>query len=147
MAYKKIVNVLVLIAATAMIAACDIHTSDNGDLDGFWQMQRLERLNNCSQDINPTPMYWSFECDMMEVRPNDKTQRGVFFRFDHSRDSLKIHTPLRDKRSQGDIPITDAKELYEYGIFHLSENFVVEQLSSETMVLSSDSIRAYFRKY
>lgn len=147
MTYKKIAKLLSVFAAATIMTACEIHTSDNGDLDGFWQMQQIERLNNCKQDLLPTPMYWSFECNLMEIRPNNKTQRGIFFHFDHKRDSLRIYDPVSDKRSQGDIVVTDPKDLYIYGVFHLSEGFAVEQLSSETMVLRSDSIRAYFRKY
>ena len=29
-----------------MIAACDIHTSDNGYLDGYWQLKSVDTLSN-----------------------------------------------------------------------------------------------------
>lgn len=28
-----------------MFAACDIHTSDNGDLDGYWQLRSVDTLS------------------------------------------------------------------------------------------------------
>ena len=38
-------KLLYLIITFMMIIACDIHRSDNGDLDGFWQLKSVDTLS------------------------------------------------------------------------------------------------------
>ena len=42
---KRIVYILSIVCLL-MMTACDVETSDNGDLDGFWHLQRIESLTN-----------------------------------------------------------------------------------------------------
>ena len=130
-----------------IFASCDLHMSNNGVLDGFWQLKTIEKLNGCTQEMYPLPMYWSFEAELMQVCNKDDHNFGIFFRFDKSNGNLRLYSPVKNERSEGDIVITDASKLYRYGIFHLDETFTIETLNSENMVLHSDSIRAIFRKY
>lgn len=132
---------------STFFASCDLYMSHNGALDGFWQLKTIEKLNGCTQEMYPLPMYWSFEADLMQVCNQKDYSIGIFFRFDKSNGNLRLYSPAKNKRSEGDIVITDASKLYGYGIFHLNETFAIETLNSENMVLRSDSIRAIFRKY
>lgn len=130
----------------SIIISCDNHHSSNGDLDGFWQMTEIEGINGCNIDFYDLPMYWSFEVNLMEIRKIPK-EWGIFFRFNHTQDSLIISEPLQNNRDSGDIKILTSEPLRHYGIFHLREGFAVEQFSNSTMILKSDSVRARFRKY
>ena len=42
-------KLLYIFIVLMMFAACDIHTSDNGDLDGYWQLRSVDTLSTgCS---------------------------------------------------------------------------------------------------
>lgn len=127
--------------------SCEIHKSDNGDFDGFWQMTNMQLHNGCKgENLNTLPFYWAVQGKILEVRNGDE-EIGALFRFDRTKDSLTLYNPLWNSRSAGDIEITDSTELYQYGIYHLREKFQVIQLSSERMILQSDSVEFIFRKY
>ena len=144
---RRLFSLLVSVLSLAFIVSCSTHTSDNGDLDGFWQMTAVEALDGCNTtDMYALPMYWSFEVNLMEVKYKDEPW-GVFFRFNHTKDSLIISEPIRNNRDSGDIKIITPELIRPYGVYHLREGFAVEHLSSSTMILKSDSIRARFRKY
>lgn len=142
-----IISALVAITSIVTLASCEVHSYDNGDLEGFWQLRSIEKLNGCKQKLYNTPMYWSFQAKLAEIRQEDIKAQEYFFRFDRSKDSLRLYSPILDYRDKGDIPVTDPTELFGFGIFHLDETFCIDELNSETMVLHSDSIKAYFRKY
>ena len=37
-------KLLYIFTMLLMLAACDIHTSNNGDLDGYWQLSSVDTL-------------------------------------------------------------------------------------------------------
>ena len=42
---KKLLYIFIF---TLAVAACEIHTSENGDLDGYWQLHKVDTLANGS---------------------------------------------------------------------------------------------------
>ena len=51
-----------------MFAACDIHTSDNGDLDGYWQLRSVDTLSTGGTcDMRDSMRFWSFQANILFV--------------------------------------------------------------------------------
>jgi len=84
--------VYILLAACTMLASCNIVTSDNGDLDGLWQLTTMENLQTGAvsdgRDVN-SGLNWSFQSSLLVMRGADE----LVFSFEHADDMLKVYNP------------------------------------------------------
>lgn len=142
-------RVLYILGMGLMMAACDLERSDNGDLDGMWQLRSVDSLNGRSADMRVPCISWSFQGDILETRktPGNGVKDDIIFRFSHHGDSLKLMSPFFNDRDNGDVEVEDVDDLCRFGINELEEGFKVLQLSSGSMSLQSESLRLHFRKY
>lgn len=138
-------KLLLLLSIFVMLLSCDLEISDNGNLDGFWQLRSIDSLQNGkSVDMRESGVYWGVQTDLLEARSVDI---GVFFRFSLVGDSLFLCQPYINNRDSADISVVDAAVLAPLGINRLDEHFRVLKLERSTMVLQSEILRLYFRKY
>ena len=130
-------------------SSCTLETSNNGDLDGFWQLTQLDTIATGGvTDMREKNAFWAVQMHFLEIKNASGYIYGnVLFRFEHNRDSLIIFSPRYNNRNAGDPEITDPKELNEYGIYHLRESFFVGRLNGDYMDLQSDRFRFHFRRY
>lgn len=139
-------KIFFLLFACGAFAACELETSGNGDLDGFWQLKSVDTLaTGTSADMRESGVYWAFQNKMMSVKKINHV--SAFLRFNHSVDSLFLSEPYIDNRDSSDIVIDDVELLRPVGINELEERFGVSQLDGGTMVLKSKTLRLRFRKY
>jgi hypothetical protein len=127
-----------------------MESSDNGDLDGMWQLARIDTLmTGNSADMRYSQVVWCMQGTLLETRIADHfdMEDDVIFRFSLTGDSLKLYSPYFSYRNLGDVKVEDARLLHPFGITRLEERFLVQQLSSSDMQLQSDSLRLYFHKY
>ena len=118
---KKTIISFFGLLALMLLQACNIETSDNGHLDGFWQLKQIDNLvDNTSVDKRYSSTSWSFQGKLVNLRSLE-TPVIVVGNFTHENGTLRL------------------SPLYEV--------FQVEVLTSSTMVLSSPARRLYFRKY
>lgn len=140
-------------ALLTVTAACELHTSDNGDLDGFWQLTQMDTLSSGrSADMKSTRIFWAVQADLLEMRDlSDLKYIPIFFRFKHQGDTLVLSEPIADLRyitpESPDSIITSPATLYFYGIRQLQDTLRVLRLDSEKLTLQSRHYRFYFRKY
>lgn len=128
------------------IMSCTLETSDNGKLDGFWQLQQLDSLpSNVSTNMKEQDIYWSVQRHLLEVKRI--YYYGIFFRFDNVNDSLIIYDPYMDMRDSSDIKLTNDSLFATIGLYSLSDSFAIKTLTSDKMILESKNRRLYFRKY
>ena len=124
---------LIYVIFTILIcAACEVHTSENGVLDGYWQLRSVDTLSSGNT------------CDM---RDNKSNYKKVFMRFDLLRDTMTLYKPIIDFRDSSDIILTDFTMLQHYGIHDVPETLKVVTLKSSTMILENKVLRLNFRKY
>ena len=141
---------LMIVAILCMFCACDkFHTSDNGVLDGFWQLTTVDTLaNGHSTDVRELMLFWAIQTDLLEVRDLKKDRHPhILFHFNYSGNSLTISDPVANDRLISDSIVTNPATLYYYGLTHLSETLQVLHLSSSHMTLQSEHLRMYFRKF
>ena len=141
-----------LILTTAfllLLSACDIYRSDNGDLDGLWQLTTIENLRTGeSNDARESQVTWGIQGPLLELRASGV--RIVYAKFEHIGSSLVLRELCfsgRHDSDWGDKPVQDPSELHIYGIYRLEEYFKVLELSSDVMRLESTDVRLMFRKY
>lgn len=132
-----------------LLTACEFHASENGNLDGFWQVSAIETLTTGqTADMRESQMSWGVQGNLLVVYYDKAVKnREVLFRFRHENNMLTLFSPYISNRDLGDIAITDAMELEELGIYNLEETFKVLQLDGSSMVLESGHVRLYFRRY
>ncbi len=140
---------ILTIADVLLLAGCDIHRSDNGDLDGLWQMTTEENLTTGEvSDGRDAKVTWGIQGALVELRAYDAPV--VFAKFEHTDNSLVLRDICfsgRHDSDWGDKPVEDPADLHVYGIYRLEEYFKVMELDSNVMRLESANVRLTFRKY
>lgn len=130
------------------LTACDVEFSDNGDLDGFWQLCSIDTLETGrTGDVREKGLTWAFEGKLLEVRDVQKVHQDMILSFDHNSGYLRTFSPYLVYREEGDLKIDDVDFLRPYGINQLEESFKVLELDGDRMVLESEVVRLSFRKY
>lgn len=129
--------------------SCELETSGNGDLDGFWHLVQVDTLqtggvNDTSKDL----FFWSFQVNLLEF--SDRSYQIPIFmaRFNHENGQLKVTQPCLYNRDEGNEMVTEenVKDISPYGLNALEETFRVEELSGSRMTLSNGTLRLYFKK-
>lgn len=154
---------LCVIAVMSLMTACDIHTSNNGSLDGFWQLAQADTLSadnpaGRSADVRAKGIFWAVQADLLEIKDlHDKRidttylHHSVFFRFTHEAGRLHLFNPSVDQRyavpEYPDAEVDDLSLLEYYGLQSKDETFDVLQLDGDRMVLQGEHFRFHFRKY
>lgn len=138
-----------LLTFLLFFSSCTLETSNNGKLDGFWQLTRLDTISTGGvADMREKNAFWAVQMHLLELKhPSGNTRHNVLFRFEQKGDSLILYDPYVSNREESDYKITDPVDLYEFGIYHLREAFFIGRLNSNYMDLQSDRFRFHFRKY
>ncbi len=136
-----------ILGVVLLTTACEFHTSDNGDLDGFWQLSSVDTLaTGGSTDLRYEQLSWSFQGRLVELC--DILQEGdIVGRFQHEENQLTLSDFYFSIRDSGDIKLVDPTPLRRYGVSRLQQTFQVLQLNSSRMTLQSDSLRLNLRRY
>ena len=145
----KKLYIIIGIGIILLLTSCRMETSNNGDLDGLWQMTTFENLTTGEvtdgRDIGGG-LNWSFQGRLLMMRGADE----LVFSFERGDGVLKLYNPYLSGRfteTRDDTPITDATQLNVYGVYQLEEYFRILELNSSYMRLETANVRLTFRKY
>lgn len=129
------------------LTACSLNTDDSGDLGGYWHLTGIDTLATVGYcDMSKAPIYWAVQGRILEARDVKKNE-FVMFRYEHNGNTLSLTDARINQRELGDTLITDVTTLQPYGINNLEEVFTVEAISGSKMVLKSEMLRLYFKKF
>lgn len=148
-------HLLYTLALLALLASCTIEGSDNGDLDGFWHLEKVDTLSTGgTADMSEKRIFWGIQYKLISVRDIDiDGAHGYYLRFAQTADSLHTFEPYKDNWHEdsgpngGDLPVSDAKQLAPYGINNIEEAFAKEALDGKRMTLKSKTLRLYFKRF
>ena len=142
-----------IIGICLLLASCDIVTSDNGDLDGLWQLREVENLQTGEvRDGRFDNAQWAFQGSLLVMKASTHTLfTGVVCSFRHEGNTLVVSDPHFFGRFvegvNDDVKVADASSLHIYGLYQLEEHFQILQLDGDVMRLQSDSVCLNFCKY
>lgn len=139
-------NIFLIAALVLTITSCEIEMSNNGDLDGLWQMTEMKIDDNPVKDMRNTGTVIGVQFRLMNIR-NSVGGNDLYCRFVHEGNTLRIYDFRIRIHDVSDLPVEDVSMLSEYGIFSLDETFKIETLSESYMVLRSSRSLLKFRKY
>ena len=137
-----------LVGCLALFAtSCDLETSGNGSLDGFWHLERVDTLSTgTALDLSTQRVFWAVQGKLLQVENSDNDNM-YFFTFEHSGNKLTLSNARANDRTHSDPEVTDATVLAPFGINRIDEQFTVERLSDGHMVLATETLRLSFRKF
>lgn len=131
-----------------MITSCTLDSSDNGALDGYWQLSSIDTLaNGHSVNMRDSGIFWAFNFNLLVTRSTKEPLGEILYDFENTEDNLILSNPYILYRDSSDIKVTDVNLLKKYGVNSLLETFTIEHLNSNKMVLQSNLVRLNFRKY
>ena len=155
--YRVLHIAFVALIGTFVMAfsSCEMETSKNGDLDGYWHLESIDTLENGGTgDFSARKVFWGIEHKLILIRDlNIGPFDGFYMRFDQTGDSLLIPKAYRKNQNyhegDDDAPISadDMEVLRKYGINNLPEGFAKEALSGSKMILRSKTLRLKFKKF
>ena len=130
-----------------MFYSCDIESSKNGNLDGFWHLERVDTISTYgSLDLSQEKLFWAFQKDLLQLRGDEQE---FYLRFNHHDNYLDLSDPrLRDREK--DDPAISSSTMYlilPYGINEEEESFQVVTLDNDNMVLRNQNLQLWFRKF
>lgn len=146
-------HIYIIIATVLLLLLPSCEMSDNGDLDGYWYMTRIDSIQS-GKTVNKREdrLTWEFQDKILEFyNHNDlyEFRHTLMARFEHSDGQLIVYNPFRYDRMNGDVALTaDSLEyLRPYSINAVPDTFQVEKLSDSKLQITDNYLRIYFEKY
>ena len=136
-----------------LVTACglvELHSSKNGDLDGFWHLETIDSLatgNTC--DLREERRFWMFQGTIFQLYCPEVMEGQRFVgQFSHENGTLTLWKVLYDIREEGDPVVESVDIIRPFGINQI-ENVVfhVDELSGSKMTLSNEMLRLSFKKH
>ena len=128
------------------LCGCELETTDNGDLDGYWHLEQVDSLaGQRSIDYGQSNIFWSIQFELLQL--SNLEDNTIIYKLVYDNRQLTLANPCMFDRADGDTLVTNMEVLRQYGVNALQENFKVVTLESRTMVLESPVLRLHFRKY
>ena len=124
---RSIIAVLLVL----IVSACG-KTPINGDLDGRWQIMKIEYASG--EEETPERAYYSVALhtiNLMQVGVTSQTGN-----MEYTGDSLFV-----------EMPISKIEDLLPFGMNGTEQRFGVKELTSKHLILQSDFARLEFRKF
>jgi hypothetical protein len=140
-------RILYIFSTLLLFYSCDIESSKNGNLDGFWHLERVDTISTSgSLDLSQEKLFWAFQKDLLQLRGDEQE---FYLRFNHHDNYLDLSDPrLRDREK--DDPAISSSTMYlilPYGINEEEESFQVVTLDNDNMVLRNQNLQLWFRKF
>lgn len=151
-------SLLATLATTLMLASCNVETSDNGPLDGFWHLEQVDTLaTGGTTDYSSGYVFWGVQKDLIYIKDSSNSSVGAYYlRFNQTQDSLHITKIYLDHGHEdnpyheqgGDIPVEAIdRNLRFFGLNALPEHFKKEAINGNRMILSTKKLRLKFKKF
>ena len=132
-----------IISVISLMTACHMESSDNGHLDGFWHLVRVDTLSIDTlsivgtSDLHQDYFFWAFQFQLLSVRNTQKSPEEYFLRFQRQGDELVLSHPFQYVLQGKDAPVENIDLLRPFGINDQEERFRIVHLSSRRMTLQN----------
>lgn len=133
-----------IISVISLMTACHMESSENGHLDGFWHLVRVDTLSTDTlsivgtSDLSQDYFFWAFQFQLLSVRNTQKSPEEYFLRFQRQGDELVLSQPFQYVLQGKDAPVENIDLLRPFGINDQEERFRIVHLSSRRMTLKNN---------
>ena len=132
-----------IISVISLMTACHMESSENGHLDGFWHLVRVDTLSIDTlsivgtSDLSQDYFFWAFQFQLLSVHNTHKSPEEYFLRFQRQGDELVLSHPFQYVLQGKDAPVENIDLLRPFGINDQEERFRIVHLSSRRLTLKS----------
>ena len=148
---RRIYNILVFTIVIAF-TACDSYLI-NGELDGIWQLQTIERNNPDTIISNEGDLFYSFQRHTILIgdynNPNENVGQLKSEQYDCLFERIGDIIMMEEFQlyyQREDQPY-DTTRLKRFGLYEKKNTFHIEELTIKRLVLRSDSALLTMRRY
>jgi len=135
---------IIILFAGILATACGDYPT-NGDLDGMWHLRTTEKLaDNQTEDVKAEGIYYSVAQNLISLHKVDSSVKRYIGRFDHTGDSLILHSFVVYQNESKPAPVA---ELLEYKLEGEVSRYAVRKLDSKQLVLRSADTELTFKKF
>ena len=96
-------KILYLLVLGLMVVSCELETSGNGDLDGYWQMSQVDTLATGGiADTHESYIFWGIQGKLLQIRYTENNVylgEGLLFRFENKNSMLTLSSQKRRKKT------------------------------------------------
>ena len=140
---KKIYLIVVLVVLTS----CFDNVYINGNLDGMWQLQKVENISNSTIEY-PRDIYYSFQRNLTFISRMNETEKEVRYLGNLYYDSEEGVVSICGFRKFNDEKLVATTEiLCQFMLFDLETVFFIEKLDKKQLIMNSGVYTYYFRRW
>ncbi len=162
---EKMKRIFFAAATCLLLLACDRMT-DNGRLDGMWQLMSVSYSRNAGGDsvvnVKDDRVYLQFQSNLAQITPGalrtDSMGRQIMMRFEKKGGNLRMYDfyafyetvgPIGTERRTEEILLKDSSTvmLRPFGIDGLYADFSILKMNGDIMILKSGFAKLTLRKF
>ena len=144
---KKLIAII--FAVSAIFTSCEMHDSENGNLDGYWYLTRVDTIATGGvNEYRGQRIFWSFQGTLLQMNRID-IDCYYMASFSHKGNELVVENPYLYDRNNGGYYIADdtMSEIMPFGLNSINESFTLKTLDDHNMVLDNGKLRLCFERY
>lgn len=142
---KRNIHIFILLA-TIMLSACD-YVYINGDLDGMWQLQKVENTEDNSVEYKQE-IYYSFQRNLTFISKQNETDAPLRYLgnlYYSEQDNSVTINGLRKFPNEKYIATLD--DLKQFMIFDTNTTFNILKLDNEQLIMEYKNYRYYLKRW
>lgn len=146
---------ILFILAVFGLASCETDTIDgDGDVEGFWHLERIEALAADStgtmstienKDLTNELIFWSFQHKLLELSDKNGLHQNILCRFTADNGHLTIGETYFPSYGQDSL-VNDVNLLIPYGITKVNQTFTYN-VKGGKMTLTGDNVRLHLKRF
>ena len=140
--------IYILLSLTLIISACCDNVYINGDLDGMWQLQKVENKNNPEDIKIPQDIYYSFQRNLTFISKQNETSTPYRFLGNLYYNQEEKTVTINGLRNfPYEIQVATLNDLKQFMIFNTNTVFNVLTLDSEQLIMEYDNYIYYLKRW
>ena len=142
---KKYIHIFIILLTT-MLSACD-KVYINGDLDGMWQLQKVENSEDNTAEYKQE-IYYSFQRNLTFISKQNETDvplRYLGNLYYSEQDKSVTINGLRNFPNEKYIATLD--DLKQFMIFDINTTFKILELDNEQLIMEHKNYRYYLKRW
>lgn len=142
---KKHIHIFIILLTT-MLSACD-KVYINGDLDGMWQLQKVENSEDNTAEYKQN-IYYSFQRNLTFISKQNETDvplRYLGNLYYSEQDKSVTINGLRNFPNEKYIATLD--DLKQFMIFDINTTFKILELDNEQLIMEHKNYRYYLKRW
>lgn len=140
--------IYILLSLTLIFSACCDNVYINGDLDGMWQLQKVENKNNPEETTIPQNIYYSFQRNLTFISKQDETSTPYRFLGNLYYNQEEKTVTINGLRNfPNESYVATLNDLKRFMIFNTNTVFNVLTLDNKQLIMEYDNYIYYLKRW